>query len=472
MKRRVGKTVVTVALVSSMAVTPVFAAPAKETGKQTKENSVADLQSELEKVMTKMADLETKLIAKGTEIQKASEELKQAEEKSAKQYEDMKLRIKYMYEAGDTELEKFINAESTGDALNKAEYVQAVYSYDREKLQEYVDTKKQIETLKGTLENDKASLEKMNQELNVKKETLTTTIQAKQAEEKQVLAAAQAVARKRQAEGKVEQAEPPAKNETTPVQPGASESPQTSVKPETPTEPETPVEPETPTEPETPVEPETPMEPQTPVEPETLTEPQTPVEPEAPTEPQTPVEPEAPTEPQAPVEPEAPTESQTPVEPEAPTEPQTPVEPEAPTEPQTPVEPETPTEPQAPVEPQTPVEPEGNQSVAQQIVSAAYSFLGIPYVWGGTTTAGFDCSGMVQAAHAAAGISIPRVSWDQGAAGVQVSAEEALPGDIVYYGWHVGIYIGNGQMIHAPEEGDVVKISTVDWAAHTFVRCW
>ncbi len=406
MKRRVGKTVVTVALVSSMAVTPVFAAPVKETGKQTKENSVADLQSELEKVMTKMADLETKLIAKGTEIQKASEELKLAEEKSAKQYEDMKLRIKYMYEAGDTELEKFINAESAGDALNKAEYVQAVYSYDREKLQEYVDTKKQIETLKGTLENDKASLEKMNQELNVKKETLTTTIQAKQAEEKQVLAAAQAVARKRQAEGKVEQAETPVKNETTPVQPGTSESPQTSVKPETPMEPETPVEPEAPT------------------------EPQTPVEPEAPTEPQTPVEPETSTEPQAPVE------------------------------------------PQTPVEPETPTEPEGNQSAAQQIVSAAYSFLGIPYVWGGTTTAGFDCSGMVQAAHAAAGISIPRVSWDQGAAGVQVSAEEALPGDIVYYGWHVGIYIGNGQMIHAPEEGDVVKISTVDWAAHTFVRCW
>ena len=152
-----------------------------------------------------------------------------------------------------------------------------------------------------------------------------------------------------------------------------------------------------------------------------------------------------------------------------PSESQTPSEPETPSEPQTPVEPETPSEPQTPSEPET---PEGDQSAAQQIVSAAYSFLGIPYVWGGTTTAGFDCSGMVQAAYAAAGISIPRVSWDQGAAGIEVSASEALPGDIVYYGWHVGIYIGNGQMIHAPEEGDVVKISTVDWAAHTFVRCW
>ncbi len=373
MRKRIGKTVVAVTLAGSMAVTPVFAAPAKESEKQTKENSVADLQSELEQVMTKMADLETKLIAKGTEIQKASEELQQAEEKSAKQYEDMKLRIKYMYEAGDTELEKFINAESAGDALNKAEYVQAVYTYDRDKLQEYIDTKKEIETLKSTLESDKASLEKMNTELNAKKDTLTTTIQTKQAEEQQVLAAAQAVAEKRQTEGKAEKTDNTAKEETTPVQPDES------------VQEEVPAEPETPSEPQTPSEPETPSEPQTPSEPET---------------------------------------------------------------------------------------PEGDQSAAQQIVSAAYSFLGIPYVWGGTTTAGFDCSGMVQAAYAAAGISIPRVSWDQGAAGIEVSASEALPGDIVYYGWHVGIYIGNGQMIHAPEEGDVVKISTVDWAAHTFVRCW
>ena len=397
MRKRIGKTVVAVTLAGSMAVTPVFAAPAKENEKQTKESSVSDLQSELEQVMTKMADLETKLIAKGEEIQKASKELQQAEEKSAKQYEDMKLRIKYMYEAGDTELEKFINAESAGDALNKAEYVQAVYTYDRDKLQEYVDTKKEIENLKTTLEKDKASLEKMNTELNVKKETLTTTIQTKQAEEQQVLAAAQAVAKKRQAEGKAEKTDNPEKEETTPVQPDGSVQEQVPVEPETPSEPQTPAQPETPSEPQIPTEPETPSEPQTPAEPE------------------------------------------------------------MPSEPQTPAEPET---------------PEENQSAAQQIVSAAYSFLGIPYVWGGTTTAGFDCSGMVQAAHAAAGISIPRVSWDQGAAGVEVSASEALPGDIVYYGWHVGIYIGNGQMIHAPEEGDVVKISTVDWAAHTFVRCW
>ena len=64
-------------------------------------------------------------------------------------------------------------------------------------------------------------------------------------------------------------------------------------------------------------------------------------------------------------------------------------------------------------------------------------------------TVGFDCSGMVQAAHAAVGISLPRVSEAQGACGQPVgSMAEALPGDIVCYGYHVGIYIGGGQIIH------------------------
>lgn len=79
---------------------------------------------------------------------------------------------------------------------------------------------------------------------------------------------------------------------------------------------------------------------------------------------------------------------------------------------------------------------------------------------------------MVQAAHAAVGISLPRVSEAQGACGQAVgSMAEALPGDIVCYGYHVGIYIGGGQMIHAPEPGDVVKVSSV-YGSPWFRRCW
>lgn len=108
--------------------------------------------------------------------------------------------------------------------------------------------------------------------------------------------------------------------------------------------------------------------------------------------------------------------------------------------------------------------------MAQAIVNAAYSQLGVPYVYGGTTPGvGLDCSGLVQYCHAVAGISLPRTSAAQGGSGVAVS--DPQPGDIVCYSGHVGIYIGNGQMIHAPQTGDVVKIADV-YGSPWYRRCW
>lgn len=99
----------------------------------------------------------------------------------------------------------------------------------------------------------------------------------------------------------------------------------------------------------------------------------------------------------------------------------------------------------------------------QDIVTEAKKYLGTPYLWGGTTPSGFDCSGFVQYVYrVAAGISLPRTTYDQIYSGVAVSYNDLKPGDLVFpHTGHVGIYVGNGQMIHSPSTGDVVKISSI-----------
>ena len=96
------------------------------------------------------------------------------------------------------------------------------------------------------------------------------------------------------------------------------------------------------------------------------------------------------------------------------------------------------------------------------VVAYAKKFLDVPYVWGGTTPAGFDCSGLVQYVYRnSVGIKLPRVSQAQRNVGTRVSRAQALPGDMVNYNHHVGIYLGNGYMIHAPKPGDKVRIAKV-----------
>ncbi|MDD6485239.1 MAG: SH3 domain-containing C40 family peptidase [Clostridiales bacterium] len=108
-----------------------------------------------------------------------------------------------------------------------------------------------------------------------------------------------------------------------------------------------------------------------------------------------------------------------------------------------------------------------SSSGGQAIVDTAMQYLGVPYVWGGTSPSGFDCSGLVQYVCAKNGIKVNRVAADQRNNGTYVSRENLAPGDLVFFGGsggihHVGIYVGNGQMIHAPQTGDVVKISSIE----------
>lgn len=102
-----------------------------------------------------------------------------------------------------------------------------------------------------------------------------------------------------------------------------------------------------------------------------------------------------------------------------------------------------------------------SNNYGNSVLSAAYSRLGCPYVWGADGPNSFDCSGFVKWCYSRVGISLPHSSSAQKNAGTQISISQAQPGDILWKSGHVGIYIGNGQYIHAPRTGDVVKISSV-----------
>lgn len=107
----------------------------------------------------------------------------------------------------------------------------------------------------------------------------------------------------------------------------------------------------------------------------------------------------------------------------------------------------------------------------QEIAKFACKYIGCPYVAGGTSlTNGADCSGFVMAVYQAFGYSLPRSSYAQSTAGKAVSYSEAQPGDIIYYGGHVGIYIGNGQIVHASTERTGIKITAATYRSIITVR--
>lgn len=102
---------------------------------------------------------------------------------------------------------------------------------------------------------------------------------------------------------------------------------------------------------------------------------------------------------------------------------------------------------------------------AAQIIEIAKKYIGTPYVYGGSSPSGFDCSGFVKYVFAQAGISLPRTADVQAKEGIYVSYENLQPGDLVCFGSssinHIGIYVGNGQYIHSPRTGYTVCIASL-----------
>jgi hypothetical protein len=125
--------------------------------------------------------------------------------------------------------------------------------------------------------------------------------------------------------------------------------------------------------------------------------------------------------------------------------------------------------------PLPPLEPPDAPSVVasgvrKSIVDEASKYLGVDYVWGGTSRAGVDCSGLVQSVFASMGVELPRVSFQQARAGAQIGREQAQVGDLV--AWdnsarnngadHIAIYLGDGKILEAPRTGLKVRIRSLD----------
>ena len=192
LKKRVHSAFIATVLTCSLAVTPVFAAPDTleqlqkeqedlQDQKDAAQKELKELQSELNTIVEKLSGLEDQLIEKGEEIIQAQDDLKVAEEKKEEQYEAMKLRIKYMYEAGSgtATMEKVMTSGDISSMLTQAEYSQQVHEYDREQLQEYADTVQQIEDLQKKLESEMSDLQDLEDEYQQQEDTLNSTIASK-----------------------------------------------------------------------------------------------------------------------------------------------------------------------------------------------------------------------------------------------------------------------------------------------------
>lgn len=401
MKRRLLQTLITCVVMSSLIVVPVCASPTEdketlEAKKSEAEAQAASVNEELVSLLVDFNALKQDMATQEDRIAQAETDLAKAKEEEEKQYEDMKLRIKYMYEQGDaTFFETMVDSSSYADLVNKAEYVKNVHDYDRDKLNEYVETKNEVQTLKTELESGQAEMESMASEMETQKSNLEGTL----TEMKSQIADFDAQLAQAEEEAQVQLEELTEESDTSANvtdtssdnNSQSSDNQSTSSKPSgnqggnqnngnqggngnsgnnggnnSTSKPSNESKPSKPSNESKPSEKE---------------------------------------------DKEESSESKP-----------------------------------------------SNASLGQKIANKGLKYVGNKYVYGGNSlTNGIDCSGFVQQIHKKFGISTPRSSSSIRKGGKSVSVSNMLPGDVVCYSGHVAIYIGNNKIVHASNSSPYPK---------------
>lgn len=386
--------------------------------KEQLQNEIAALDANLVNVMVSIQTLEGDISNKQADIEQTQSDLQKAQNAKDKQYEAMKQRIQYLYEKGgnDAWFQMMVNAENLSELLTKAEYTQKMYDYDRQSLEKYANTIDQVTQLGNKYQQEKAELEGMKQEYEAESVNLQAAIDERRAVsadcDNEIAYAQQmaneyaALIEQQQAEIERLEAERIAAEEEARRQAELAAA-EEAARQEAEAEDETVYDEEG-----NEVDVEDALE-----NGETLYD-----------EEGNEIDPDSVTDEE---------ESDGDVEYD---------------------------EYGNVIDSDNTVDPEEYQSSGSgsgsSVVDFATQFVGNPYVWGGTSlTDGADCSGFVQSVYANFGVSLPRTSYEQQNAGTEVSYADAQPGDLICYGGHVAIYMGDGKIVHASNAKDGIKIS-------------
>ncbi len=370
---------------------------------QNASGKVSSIQSDVDAISDEIDEIDESLVEtiasveiirdevsqKEDQIKTTTEELQKAQETEQEQYAAMKLRVKFMYEKGDsTYLQLLLESQNFGEMVNKVEYVEKLYDYDRKLLEEYIAARQAVEALKNQLEDEKAELEAQQHELEEEQKSLEEILTEKKAtydnyevqlaQAKQEAAVYKANIKKQNDEIKRLEAASAAKQSEIDAVKQAEEEARRAQ--------------------------------------------------------------ELALQKQA--ESSGTGEGQ-----------------------------QTSSSGSSSASYASASSYSGSGSKGQQIANYACQFIGNPYVPGGTSlTEGADCSGFVWRVYKDFGYSVPRTSYSLRSYGTGVSYSEAQPGDVVCYAGHVGIYIGNGQIVHASTQRTGIKITTATYKEILSVR--